>query len=445
MLLIDPPFHAFLEYDRWWFSYSCAQIAASLREAGIETYVYDADKYFKKDPKTKDREEMVRRQKWYKEGVQDENHYIWKHLKKTLEEINPDIVGVASWTSKLQSTFKSLEIVKRFNPKIKTCVGGYHASAKPEDFKSNPLIDTIFTGPAEHTLIEWIVNDCKDKFVTANPKSIDVKRLPMPSRESLLYPEHYTTTDMGMIMTSWGCPLDCTFCSNSLLTDRRYQMRTVTQVKNELEHITDKYSIKSLFVADANFLVNLKHTIGMAELFKSFNMTWGCEGKINVITDDFLKKIIDCGCNNLSFGIETGTNRSMKILKKELTVEKVKRAGDILNKHDMKWKCFFIVGFPHETLEDMEETRKLALSIGASYISLNSFVPLPGTAIYHSSSSVFDAIPDIYEYNQLNPRASFLKNVTPTEYKAKFISILKNFDEYNRSQRAITDFRGGNI
>ena len=50
VLLVDPPFHAFFEYDRWWYSFACAQLAASLREEGIETHVYDADKYFKKDP-----------------------------------------------------------------------------------------------------------------------------------------------------------------------------------------------------------------------------------------------------------------------------------------------------------------------------------------------------------------------------------------------------------
>lgn len=441
VLLVDPPFHAFFEYDRWWYSYASAQIAAYLRENGIKAYVYDADKYFKKDPKTQNRDEMVQRQHLYLEGVQNDNHYIWKHFRKTLDEINPDIVSVATWTSKMHSAFKTLEICKEFNPEMKTCVGGYHASAKPEDFKDNPLIDTIFTGPAEFTMFEWIQNGCKENFVAANPRSIDVTKLPLPSRESLLYPEHFTATDMSMIMTSRGCPYDCTFCSNKLLTGKKYQMRTIEQVREEIEHLKNKYNIKSLYVADANFIGNIKKSLEMAKLFKSFDLPWGCETKINVITEELLERLISYGCTHLSFGIETGTNAGMKIINKRLTVEQVHRASKILNKYKMTWKCFFIVGFPHETLEDMEATRQLALNIGASYISLNSFVPLPGTEIYTTHKSTFEEISsEIYEYNQLSPRATFLRGITPEQYKEKFTSILKDFDHYNNEMKAINDF-----
>lgn len=441
VLLVDPPFHAFFEYDRWWYSYASAQIAAYLRENGIEAYVYDADKYFKKDPATQNRDEMMKRQHLYQEGVTTDDHYIWKHFRETLNKINPDIVSVATWTSKMQSTFKTLKICKEFNPEMKICVGGYHASAKPDDFKDSPLIDTIFTGPAEFTMLEWIVNGCKEKFVAANPRSIDVTKLPPPSRESLLYPEYYTTSDMSFIMTSRGCPYDCTFCSNKLLTGRKYQMRCVDQVKEEIEHIINRYNIKSLYVGDANFLVNLKKSFEMAKLFKSFNLPWGCAGKIDIITEEFIEKIISYGCTHLSFGIETGTNTGMKTLNKEITVEQVYNASEILNKYKMTWKCFFIVGFPHETLEDMEATRRLALSIGASHITLNSFVPLPGTEIYNTWKSAFEDIStEIYEYNQLNPKATFLQGISLEQYKKTFLSILRDFDNYNNSMKATGDF-----
>ena len=441
VLLIDPPFHAFFEYDRWWYSYACAQIAACLRENGIKVYVYDADRYFKKDPKTKNREEMVKRQHLYQEHVKDDNHHIWKSFRETLGKINPSIVGVTSWTSKMQSMFKTLEICKEFNPEMKTCVGGYHASAKPKDFKDNPLIDTIFTGPAEYTMLKWIVNGCKGNFFAANPRSIDVTKLPPPSRESLLYPEHYTSSDMSFIMTSRGCPYDCTFCSNKLLTSMKYQMRTIDQVKTEIKHIKNKYDIKSLFVGDANFIVNLKKTFEMAELFKSFGLPWKCEGRIDVITEEFLERMINSGCTHLSFGIETGTNAAMKKLNKGITIEQVYRAGEILNQYNIKWKCFFIVGFPHETLDDMEMTRRLALSIGASVISLNSFVPLPGTKIYNTWISSFSALStEIYEYNQLTPKATFLRGISSEQYEEKFLSILGDFDNYNNSVKDIESF-----
>jgi radical SAM superfamily enzyme YgiQ (UPF0313 family) len=442
VLLVDPPFHAFLEYDRWWYSLSGAQLAASLLEKGIEAYVYDADKYFIKDPRTKQREEMVRRQGWYMAGVQDDDHYIWHHFRKTLSEIKPDVVGVTSWTSKMPSTFKVLEICRSFDPDIKTCLGGYHASAVPDDFRHNTLVDAVFTGPAEYTLPKWILNACKAKFVTADPRSLDVRSLPSPSREALLFPEHYSATDMGALMTSRGCPYNCTFCANNLLYGLKYQMRTTEQVRQEIEHVIDRYGAKRIYVADANFLVNLRKSLEMAEVLKSFGLPWGCEGRIDAISEDLLEKLISCGCTNISFGIETETNRGMRILNKGITVEQVQRASEILHKYKIQWKCFFIIGFPHETLEDMEQTRRLALSINASYMSLNSFVPLPGTDIYNTWASTFDNIPRIYEYNQLNPKATFIKDVSPDVYREKFLSILKDFDAYNNSVKAVDEFHG---
>ena len=444
VLLVDPPFHAFFEYDRWWYSFSCAQLAACLRENGIEAYVYDADKYFKKDPKTNKREEMVRRQKWYSEGVQDSGHYIWEHFRQTLSEINPDVVGVASWTSKLQSTFKILEITKLVDPEIKTCVGGYHATAMPDTFRNHTHVDAVFVGPAEHAFPEWILNGCKESYMVVKPKNVDIKKIPFPDRGALLFPENYSSRDMGMLMTSRGCPYDCTFCSNKLITGRIYQQKSVEGVHNEVQHITEKYNVDYLNVADANFLVNIKKSFEMAELFKRFGLPWGTEGKIDAINDEVLEKLIECGCTNLSFGIETGTDRGMKLLQKEITIKQVERATKIVSKYDIKWKCFFIVGFPHETLEDMDKTRSFALSLGASYLSLNSFVPLPGTQMYNTWEPIFKKISyeELTKYNQLNPQATFIKGVSPEAYKEKFLSILSDFDAYNDELRLNKEFYG---
>lgn len=447
VLLVDPPFHAFFEYNRWWYSLSCAQLAACLREKGIEAYVYDSDRYFKKDPRTNQRKEMVKRQHWYTEGLENNGHYIWEHFRQTLNEIRPDVVGVVSWTSKLQSTFKILEITKSFDSEIKTCVGGYHSTATPDTFGNHMHIDAVFVGPAEHSLPKWILNGCKETLMITQPQSIDIKKIPFPDRGSLLFPEHYSSRDMGMLMTSRGCPYDCTFCSNKLMTGCIYQHNSVEQVRKELQHIIEKYNVNYLNVADANFLVNIKKSLEMAELFKDFRLLWGTEGRIDIINDELLDQLIDCGCTNLSFGIETGTNRGMKLLNKGITIEQIERASKILSKYNITWKCFFIVGFPHETLEDMEKTRSFALSLGASYLSLNSFVPLPGTEIYNNWLSTFENIPyeELSMYNQLNPKATFIKGVSPEVYREKFLSILSDFEAYNNELQLNSEFHGEEV
>lgn len=441
--MVDAPFHAFFEYERWWYSFSCAQLASCLLEKGIEAFVYDGDKYFKKDPLTRQRQEMVRRQSWYKEGIENDEHYIWQHFNKTLAELKPDIVGISIWTCSLHSSLKVLKICKGFNPQIKTCVGGYHPSALPDYFRDHPLVDAVFSGPAEHSLPDWILGGCREKFITAEPKSINIKEIPAPSRESLLYPERFSSTDMGMLMTSRGCPFNCSFCSNKLLTGQKYQFRTTSQVRQEIEQIIEKYQVKYLNIADANFLANRNKALEMAEIFKSFNIPWGSEGLINTITEELLEKLIDCGCSNLAFGIESGSQSRLNKLNKGMTLAQIEKASDILNKYKMKWKAFFIVGFPDDTLEEMDGTHQFALKIKPSYISLNSFAPLPGTDIYNTWASAFnDSDGEISEYNQLNPRAGFLKHIDTDDYREKFLSILNDFEAYNQRVNSVDEFVG---
>jgi radical SAM superfamily enzyme YgiQ (UPF0313 family) len=443
ILLVDPPFHAFFEYEKWWYTYSCAQLAGSLLDKGIEAFIYDGDKYFKKDPLTKERQEMVRRQEWYQKGVSDDEHPIWKHFYQTLKQLKPDIVGVTVWTCSLRSGLKILKMCKEFNPEIKTCVGGYHVLAQPDYFKNRSYIDAIFVGPAEQSLSDWILGGCKENFIKTDPCSIDIKNIPAPSRESLLYPEYFTSTDMGMLMTSRGCPFNCSFCSNKLLTGLKYQFRTVEQVREELEHIIKKYCVEYLNIVDANFLANRKNALRMAELFKSSGIPWGCVGLIAAIDEDFLKKLIDCGCINISFGIESGNQSRLNKLNKKINLVQIEKASVILNKYKMKWKTFFICGYPDDTLEEMEETRRFALKIKPSYISLNSFTPLPGTDIYRTWENLFKrTIDDLSEYNQLNPKASFMQNMDPRVYQEKFNSVLNDFDAYNKQVNSVDKFKG---
>ncbi|MFC1646114.1 B12-binding domain-containing radical SAM protein [Candidatus Omnitrophota bacterium] len=446
VLLVDAPFHAFFEYERWWYSFSCAQLAGCLLEKGIETFVYDGDKYFKKDPLTKQRKEMVRRQGWYKDGVSKDDHYIWKHFRKTLDELKPDIVGISVWTCSLSSSIKVLEICKDFNTNIKTCVGGYHVTALPDYFKNLPYVDTIFIGPAEEALPHWILGGCKERFLATDPRSVDIKKIPAPSRESLLYPEFFSSSDMGMLMASRGCPSNCSFCSNKLLTGQKYQFRTIPQIRQEIEHIITKYNVKSLNLIDANFLSNPTKALEIAELIKSFGIPWGTAGLVNIITEELIEKLIDCGCNSLAFGIESGSQTRLMKLNKKIRLEQIEKAAEILNRYKMNWKTFFIVGFPDDTLEEMEETRRFALKIRPSYISLNSFSPLPGTDIYNAWAPTFNySIEDIAEYNQLNLKTDFMINMDLQTYRKKFTSILDEFDVYNAEVDSIEKFKNAEI
>ena len=122
----------------------------------------------------------------------------------------------------------------------------------------------------------------------------------MPAREALLFAEHYSPSDMGMMMTSRGCPYNCTFCSNKLLTGLKYQHRSTDQVRYEIEHVIERYGVTHLNVADANFMVNVKRTREMVDVFGSFHaISWSGEARIDAITEEILADFIDSGCTRM--------------------------------------------------------------------------------------------------------------------------------------------------
>jgi radical SAM superfamily enzyme YgiQ (UPF0313 family) len=433
-LLVHPPFHSFFKYDRWGFPINCTQLAGDLKERGIEALVYDGDKYFPKDKETQERKEMIRRQSWYRDGLNNDGHYIWNHFRVTLEKEKPDVVGVTMWTSSYESGMKILQIAKQVNPDVKTAVGGYHATAmdklKRDTFTKNNLVDCTFIGVSDKSFPDWILNGFKEKVIKTSPSERDATLLPAPDRSALLYPEFFTSDDMGMLMTSYGCPYDCTFCSNDLLTGRKYQFRTIGQVRKEIETIVRDYGVTNLNIPDANFLANRRRSFEMMELFKSFGLGWNAPGHVNSIDDEVVRKLVDCNISYLCMGIEAGTDERLTKLRKRSTISRIEKVAGMLNSAGVKWKAFFIAGWPDDTLEEMENLKQFALKINPSYISLNSFVPLPATAIYDENAGIFGSV-DVSSYNQLSPKADFLKYMSPEEYERKFIELTEAFEEHN--------------
>jgi hypothetical protein len=126
ILFVEPAFHSFMNYDRWYYPTSLAQLAAICHMNNHETYIYDADRYFLKSTATKNRIELLNRQQQYFEGINDFDHEIWQHYLSVLKEYNPEVVGVSVFTCKFRSALNALKIAKEYNPQIHTCIGGAH-------------------------------------------------------------------------------------------------------------------------------------------------------------------------------------------------------------------------------------------------------------------------------------------------------------------------------
>jgi len=179
ILLVEPPFHAFMHYDRWFYPTSLTLLAAILQKHNCEVQVYDADRYFFKDPQTKDRNYLIKKQELYFNNAENFNHEIYQHFIKVLNDYKPHVVGCSIFTCKLKTSMNILKLTKEIDPNIKTCVGGAHVTAIPESLNQKKYIDAVFCGYSDVTFPKWIDQGLPSGVFKANNDLIDIQNLPL--------------------------------------------------------------------------------------------------------------------------------------------------------------------------------------------------------------------------------------------------------------------------
>lgn len=431
ILLIEPPFHAFMNYDRWYYPTSLAQLAAVAYAANHEVVIYDADKYFYKDPANKVRSVFLKKQHLYYDNVDNFNHEIWQHFRQVLEDFDPEVVAVSIYTSKLKSAINALKLVREFNPAIKTCVGGAHATAVPKTLVSEDYIDSVFLGHADLTFPEWLTNGCPKGIIQGDLSRINFEKLPYQRRQALLFPEYYTSRDLGIIFMSRGCVGQCTFCSNSFMWSGKPRFRTSASIIAELTELFEKWKIKKeIIIGDGSISDIPEESRRVARILKDFGIRWTACVRWATINRDLLEYFIDCGCYEIKVGLESGSDKVLRYMKKGCNKNLIREKARMINSLGIKWHLFCIGGFPVETVEDMKETTELALEIKPYSISFNSLSPLPGTEVYKNIPGMTPELASIV--NQMHPVHCFSEHMNLESFQNMFMKIIAVFDDYNK-------------
>jgi len=432
ILLVEPPFYSFMQYDRWYYPFALAQLAAVAHAKGHEVRVYDGDKYFYKDPAAKERIVFNKKHPLYYENVDNLDYFIWSHFKDVLSSFDPEIVGVSVYTCKLKAVLNTLKIVKEYNPDIRTCVGGAHVTGAPEEFVNNSYVDGVFLGYADVTFPQWIAAGCRRGKFTGDIEEVDLETIPHVRREALMNPEFYAPEDMGLVSTSRGCVGRCTFCSG-FMCSHKVKFRTEKSVRSELAEIVERWKVTETVVSDASCTDFPDYFKRIADIYNEFNISWETEGRWVTITEELMEYFFSRGCGYFNVGLESGSDRILKYIRKGCTKKIIHEKSKLLNSVGIKWKICCIVGFPEETLDDMKETMDFAIEIGPGNISLNSFCPLPGTEAYKSIPGITSELASTV--SQVYPNHCFSRHMSLSAYQNMFFKMTEVFDAYNKAKK----------
>jgi radical SAM superfamily enzyme YgiQ (UPF0313 family) len=336
----------------------------------------------------------------------------FKKFEDYIAGLDFDVIGFRVFSTDLFSVKKSLLIVKRKCPDAKIILGGAHPSAFPEQtLQYFEKADYAIRGEAEKGLTDLIRTFSNPDIITKEnipgliwrengeikcndpvfPEDLDSLGSPdwhlinpgdYPFQTSYLTQSRIVAP---LIMTR-GCPYHCTFCSCRSVTGHKIRSHSVSYIIEEIKFLRSEWGIKEICFIDDNFLV-LKHlVIDLCEqiIKQKLDIKWSCFGiRLDLIDENILSLMEKSGCYLLTAGIESGSQRILDHMKKNITIDLIKEKMNLVKaKTGIKIIGNFILGYPLEQEEDIYKTIRFAKSLPLYGANFFPFHPAPGTEIF---------------------------------------------------------------
>lgn len=360
-------------------------------------------------------------------------------VEETIEELvkgKPDIVAFTSTVIFITATRQIAEGVKKALPNSLVVLGGPHISALPEETMQHKCFDLGVLGEGEFTFLEiakkyaqtpGLVKDTKTlngikgvifrnrgKLVKAVPRSLiqDLDSLPFPAWH--LYPplKKYSPVAASCkkhpymhMMSSRGCPYQCIFCDGKVF-GKSARLRTPKNVVDEIEAIIDFYGAKEIRFFDDTFTIDRQRAMDICNeiLKRKLDIVWTAITRVNHVDPELLKKMKEAGCWQISYGLESGSQRMLNIMKKGATVEQGKKAVIWTKQAGMDARAYFVFGIPGETLESIQTTIDFAKSLPLDVVTFYNVTLMPGNELFQLAQKEGTILHHNYEH--YNPSIS---------------------------------------
>lgn len=331
---------------------------------------------------------------------------------RQLQDQDYDFCGISAIFSPTFSYIRIIsQIVKEvFSKAVVVTGGGVPSNLMQEVFDSAPCIDIISYGEGEIGISGLVSSENEKRFLQESPSLItreklkngfccsfefieDLDKIP-PLDFSLIDFEKYSSHAHSQIakqviamplMFSRGCPFNCCFCASHSIHGKKVRYNSLERIKSDIKLSVDKYQVNTITVWDDNFFVDKEQAIILLEYFKDLNLTVEFVNGFPVyqMDDDMANHLKMSGIEVVTLAIESGNPRVLKdIIHKPLKLEMVPKEIACLNKYDIYVKGLFVIGFPGETLEDIQEIMDFIHSSGLNWVDIFIASPLPGSDLY---------------------------------------------------------------
>ena len=327
-----------------------------------------------------------------------------------LAKANPVCVGVSAMTGvQLLEAKRILTLVKAINPKIHTVLGGVHPSLLPLQSIVEDCIDIVCVRDGEYTMldlmralksnrglesVDGIVWKKDGEIIQNKDRSLaNLDDLPCPlTSKTKRYYQIAAKAGQVRILSSRGCPHNCTFCFNQVYNLRHWRPMSVKKFEEELNILTRELEIKFLILGDDNIGKDMTRIEGICKLLRDRGISWHTMTRCDYMTKDLTQTLDSGGCKSVIVGVESGSDRILnEVINKQYIngVDDVRTCVRNVAESNISGMYSFMCGIPSETRQELKMSMSLVDWIkktdSKSRLGFYVYAPYPGTPLYEQA------------------------------------------------------------
>jgi anaerobic magnesium-protoporphyrin IX monomethyl ester cyclase len=312
-----------------------------------------------------------------------------QNVLKEIKRYQPDIVGITSFTTTVYGTYQLADICRAM--KIKTVIGGVHATILPDEAIKHA--DVVVTGEGEIAMLDIIQKEIKSGIIKGTPME-NLDDVPIYNRKGIemdfytRLPQTYLRfLPQGMraagMLQSRGCGNACTFCHNSW-KGLKYRYNSAERVIEEMKYLMSEYHVGAIAFQDDNLFMNRIRLKKICETIIDENIPiiWCAQSRVDNANLEMFKLAKQAGCKQITFGIETGSQRMLDVMNKRTTVEQNIQAIELCHEVGIQVTSSFMIGNPTETVEDVRMTQRFIKEHPIDSAGVNITTPFLGTKMW---------------------------------------------------------------
>lgn len=292
--------------------------------------------------------------------------FAWPRVEEVLGALAADVYGMSCWTANRRGVGYVAKLVKELHPKATVVVGGPHATPFGREMLAHhPDIDLVALGESEQTFSEILERVRSGSRLSGIPGTVYREggepqlapdRPAIPNLDVLESPHRHF--DTHIVMTSRGCPWQCTFCGAETSWGRGFRGQSIPYVVDSLAAALERVPVKMIQIKDDTFTANRKRALQICQGIRQRGLSflWSCDTRVDVLSEELLREMRLAGCQRLSLGVESGSQKILDAIQKKISVQEIVDAAEMAKKWGVRVRFYMMLGNRGETAETFRES-----------------------------------------------------------------------------------------